>query len=83
MEEELVYTIADLSEVELNKRIKDIDQEVLEINELKSNNPVTVEDIEDCSDNYQWNLEWNQLLLELKCERSQLVTERNKFHVSD
>jgi len=69
------------TEQDIQNRINDIDREAKEIKALKSSNRLSSEDIEDVSDNYQYNLEWNYLLSELQEERNFLVQERNKFHI--
>jgi hypothetical protein len=69
------------TEQEIQDRIDVIDREAKEIKALKSSNRLSSEDIEDVSDNYQYNLEWNYLLSELQEERNFLVQERNKFHM--
>jgi hypothetical protein len=71
------------TEKEIQDRIDAIDQEAKEIKALKSSNRISSEDIENVSDNYQYNLEWNYLLSELQEERNFLVQERNKFHLVD
>ena len=75
MENVLQYT-----EEYIQDRLQEIDTEAAEIRQLKSKNKVTVEDIEDVSDNYQYNLEWNELLMELQHERDFLIQKRNEFH---
>ena len=69
------------TEQEIQDRIDVIDREAKEIKALKSSNRLSSEDIEDVSDNYQYNLELNYLLSELQEERNFLVQERNKFHM--
>ena len=76
-------TIADLTEDQIQERINEIDQEALEIKRLKSSNRISSTDIEDVSDNYQWNLEWNYALSELSDERNMLVQARNQFHIGE
>ena len=71
------------TEKEIQDRINAIDKEVKEIRDLKASNRLSLEDIEDISDNYQYNLEWNYLLSELQDERNLLIQERNKFHLSE
>jgi len=73
-------TINDLTEEQTQQRIDEIDKELLEIKALKQSNRVTAEDIEDISDNYQYNLEWNYLVDELQAERNELIQHRNSFH---
>jgi 3-hydroxy-3-methylglutaryl CoA synthase len=73
-------TVADLTEIEIQERINEIDAEAAEIRELKRKSKLTVEDYEDVSDNYQMHLEWGYLLSELQEERNFLVQQRNKFH---
>ncbi len=65
---------------QIQNRIDEIDKEAQEIRALKSRNRVSMEDEEDISDNYQWNLEWNYLLSDLQAERNVLVKQRNTFH---
>lgn len=67
----------------IQDRINAIDKEAKEIRDLKAFNRLSSEDIEDVSDNYQYNLELNYLLSELQEERNFLVQERNKFHLAD
>jgi hypothetical protein len=69
------------TEQQIQDRIDVIDQEAKEIKALKSSNRLSLEDMEDVSDNYQYTLEWNYLLSELQEERNFLVQERNKFHM--
>lgn len=71
------------TEKEIQDRIEAIDKEAKAIKDLKASNRLSSEDIEDISDNYQYNLEWNYLLSELQEERNFLVQERNKFHLAD
>lgn len=71
------------TEKEIQDRIDAIDQEVKEIKDLKSSNRLSSEDIEDVSDNYQYNLELNYLLYELQEERDFLIRERNYFHLGE
>ena len=49
--------IDDLTEQQTQQRIEENDKELLEIKALKQSNRVSVEDIEDVFDNYQYNLE--------------------------
>lgn len=74
-------TINDFTEQQIQQRIDEIDKELLEIKALKQSNRVTAEDIEDISDNYQYNLEWNYLVDELQAERNELIQHRNSFHL--
>ena len=71
------------TEKEIQDRIDQIDREVGEIKSFKSSSRLSLEDIVDVSDNYQYNLECNYLLSELQDERDLLVQERNKFHLSE
>lgn len=71
------------TEQEIQDRIDAIDKEAKEIKGLKASNRLSSEDIEDVSDNYQYNLEWTYLLRELQEERDMLVQERNKFHLME
>ena len=73
--------IDDLTEQQTQQRIDEIDKELLEIKALKQSNRVSVEDIEDVSDNYQYNLEWNYAIDELELERKVLIQHRNSFHM--
>ena len=52
----------------IDERISEINKELEDLNRLKRNNPVTLEDTEDVSDNYQYNLEWNYAISELRDE---------------
>lgn len=52
----------------IDERIKEIEKELVEIQNLRNSNRVSSEDIEDISDNYQYNLEWNELSSELNDE---------------
>lgn len=74
-------TIKDLDEQQTQERIDEIDKELLEIKALKQSNRVTSEDVEDVSDNYQYNLEWNYAIDELSSERKELIQHRNSFHL--
>jgi hypothetical protein len=71
------------TEKEIQDRIDAIDLEAKEIRTLKASSRLSSEDIEDVSDNYQYNLEWNYLLSELQEERDFLIQERNKFHLME
>ena len=68
------------TEQQIQDRIDEIDREAQEIRALKSRNRVSMEDEEDISDNYQWNLECNYLLSDLQAERNVLIKQRNTFH---
>jgi hypothetical protein len=68
------------TEQQIQDRIDEIDREAEEIKALKSRNRVTIEDEEDISDNYQYNLEWNYILSDLQAERNVLIKQRNTFH---
>jgi hypothetical protein len=76
------YNIMYTTEKEIQDRLDVIDREVGEIKSFKSSNRLSSEDIENVSDNYQYNLDCNYLLSELQDERDFLVQERNKFHLS-
>lgn len=67
----------------IQSRIAEIDTELEELYNLKKNNRITSDDIEDVSDNYQYHLEWNYLIEELNAERQYLIQERNKLHEVD
>lgn len=54
--------------VDIDGRILEIENGIFDLKKLKSGNNVTMEDIEDVSDNYQYNLEWNYALSELRDE---------------
>lgn len=73
-------TVSNWTEEQINERIAEIDNEELEIAELKRKNRLTVEDHEDCSDNYQMHLEWGYALAELRDEKKFLIQQRNKLH---
>jgi len=64
----------------VQERINEIDKELGELRTLKQNNRVTLEDIENVSDNYQYNLEWNYVIDELNDERKYLIEVRNMLH---
>ncbi len=72
--------ISDLTEEQIQQRIDEIDRELKETRDLKKSNRLSDEDIEDVSDNYQYNLEWNYLIDELNAERAQLIQQRNSLH---
>lgn len=71
------------TEKEIQDRIDQIDKEIIEIKSFKSSNRLSSEDVENVSDNYQYNLECNYLLSELQDEYEYLVQERNKFHLTE
>jgi len=52
-------------------RIQEIEKELNDIKHLKQNNHLSIEDVENVSDNYQYDLEWHyaysELNDELKC----------------
>ena len=52
----------------IEDRINEIEKELQDLKNLKSSNRLTSEDIEDVSDNYQYNLEWNYAISELNDE---------------
>lgn len=52
----------------INERVKEVIKEIEELRILKSSNRLTDEDVEDISDNYQYNLEWNYAMSELRDE---------------
>jgi len=54
--------------LDIDGRIAEIEKELNEIKTLKSSNRITSDDIENVSDNYQYNLEWNELSSELNDE---------------
>lgn len=70
----------EMTEEQITARIDEIYKEQAEIRALKASNRITNEDIEDVSDNYQYNLEWNYALSELKCELDMLIQARNRLH---
>ncbi len=72
--------ISDLTEEQIQQRIDEIDRELKETRDLKKSNRLSDEDIEDVSDNYQYNLEWNYLIDELNAKRAQLIQQRNSLH---
>jgi len=49
-------------------RIIEVEKELQDLKQLKSTNRLTSEDIENISDNYQYNLEWNYAISELNDE---------------
>ena len=53
---------------DIEGRINEIEKELTEIQNLRNSNRVSSEDIETVSDNYQYNLEWNELNSELNDE---------------
>lgn len=69
-----------LTEEEIQERINEIDKEAKEIEEYKANNPLTLSDVENISDNYQYRLEQGYYLSELQAERNHLIQLRNQFH---
>lgn len=73
-------SMSNWSEDQIQQRIDEIDVEEKEILDLKRTSKLSSEDIEDVSDNYQYNLEWNYALSELRDERKHLIELRNKFH---
>lgn len=73
-------SMSNWSEDQIQQRLDEIDKEEKEILDLKKQNRVSLEDVEDVSDNYQYNLEWNYALSELRDERKYLIQLRNKFH---
>lgn len=70
-----------MNEEQIQQRLNEIDTEEREILHLKRTNRLTVEDHEDVSDNYQYNLEWNYALDKLRDERKVLIQARNQFHM--
>jgi hypothetical protein len=68
------------TEQQIQDRINEIDAEAAEIRQLKAKNRLTVEDVEDISENYQYNLEWTYALSELQDKRNELIKQRNAFH---
>lgn len=53
---------------DIEGRIGEIETEMADLRAIKGRNRVTAEDIENVSDNYQYNLEWNYALSELSDE---------------
>jgi len=72
--------ISNLTEQEIQSRIDEIYSELNDIKQLKANNRLSSEDIEDVSDNYQYNLEWNYAIGEYNFELKELIAASNKFH---
>jgi hypothetical protein len=65
----------------IQERIEEITKELIELKNLKNSNKISSEDIEDISDNYQYNLEWNYAIAELndelKCLKYQQYLDNN------
>ena len=59
-----------MSQEEIQNRLDEIDQELVETQQLQRSNRPSIEDMEDMSDNYQMNIEWNYYIDELHFERS-------------
>lgn len=78
---EIPQFISEMTEDQIQSRIDEIDNELAEIHRLKKQNRLSLEDIEDVTDNYQYNLEWNYVIDELKDERNQLIQARNSLHI--
>lgn len=76
----IMESMSTWSEDQIQQRLNEINIEEKEIFDLKKQNKLSNEDIEDVSDNYQYNLEWNYALSELRDERKYLIQLRNKFH---
>jgi hypothetical protein len=53
---------------DIEERIRQVEKELQELKDLKSKNRLSLEDIEDVSDNYQYRLEWNYAISELTDE---------------
>ena len=52
----------------IDERINEVVKEMGELTVLKASIKLSDEDVEDISDNYQYNLEWNYAMSELRDE---------------
>lgn len=65
---------------DINGRITEIEKEISDIWNLKQSSRLSAEDMEDVSDNYQWHLEWNAAISELKDELECLLYHKHILH---
>jgi hypothetical protein len=65
---------------DINGRITEIEKEISDIWNLKESSRLSAEDMEDVSDNYQWHLEWNAAISELKDELECLLYHKHIIH---
>lgn len=80
MDTTVMESMSTWSEQQIQERLDEIDKEENEIRQLKRSNSLSTDDVEDVSDRYQYHLEWNYALSELRDERKYLIQLRNKFH---
>ena len=64
--------------VDINGRITEIKKEIAEIEALRKANRISAHDIENVSDLYEFHLEWNCLLSELREELEYLEQIQRK-----
>ena len=68
---------------DIDGRITVIEKEISDIRNLKKSSRLSAEDMEDMSDNYQWRLEWNAAISELKDELECLLYHKHIIHYNN